>query len=238
MSLPVEISPNPLLRSTVEIRFSINIDRAKLFSIVYPAFASQFPIFEENKVPKELRKISPEFRFAPDYILKNDDFSLSFSSNLVAFENISEYKYWRNYFPFIKGQLSTFFQLNIIEKISRIGVRYASLFEGKNRIDEVLNFMPGIPVDEYEQTFSLIRLDLKKRYYNFHVQLANNAQAIKGNKPISGAYIDIDGSFSGQQSPSSEIFMLIDELHTEGKKIFFEKLIKPSFLETLNPKYE
>ena len=180
---------------------------------------------------------APELKFSADYILKNEDFSLSFGAGAIAFENVSEYKLWKNYFPFIKSQLNKFFALNIIDKISRIGVRYASVFNGNNKIEEALNFIPKIPIDDYEQSFGIMRLDFKKAGYNFHVQLANNAKVKKNNKSLSGVYIDIDSSYTETLQPNNDILRIIDELHTEGKILFFTKLIKPSFLETLNPKY-
>jgi len=237
MTLPIEISPNPLIRSTVEIRFSAKIERTKLFSAVYPSFASTFPIFEENKIPKEIRNLRSELKFSPDYILKNDDFTLSFGANSISFENASEYKFWRVYFPFIKHQLEIFFSLNIIDRINRIGVRYASIFGDGKKIDDILQLSTALNIDGYNQTFVSMNNIYKKGNYNFRVQLADNAQLIKNNKPLSGAYIDIDGSYKGELQPDTNIFNLIDEIHTEGKNLFFLKLLKPSFLATLNPKY-
>lgn len=237
MKIPNEISPNPLVTSTVEIRFSINIDSDKLFSIVYPAFAAELPSFDESKIPKELKIKEENFKYTPDYILKNDDFSLSFSGNAISFENVSDYKLWSNYFPFIENQLNKFFGLNIVDCISRIGVRYASIFDGKTNVEEVLNFTPKVPVDDYEQSFGLMRIDFKKDNYNFHVQLANNAKASKKNKSLSGVYVDVDSSYTDIIKPNSDVLRIIDELHKEGKILFFTKLLRPSFLETLNPKY-
>jgi uncharacterized protein (TIGR04255 family) len=237
MELPKKISPNPLVTSTVEIRFSINIDPSKLFSVVYPSFASELPSFEENKIPKEIRMQQEQLMFFPDYILRNEEFSLSFSNNVISFENVTEYKLWNNYFPFIEKQLNKFFSLNIVESISRIGVRYASVFDGKTKIDEVLNFTSKVAVEGYEQSMVLMRLDFKKANYNFHVQLAGNGKAIKNNKSLSGVYIDVDSSYTANLNPNSDILRIIDELHDEGKVLFFTKLLKPSFLETLNPTY-
>ena len=237
MNLPIEISPNPLVTSTVEIRFSIKIEESKLFSLIYPLFASELPSFEENAIPKQLKENNEQLRFTPDYILKNEDFSLSFSNKAMSFENVSEYKLWKTYFEFIKIQLEKFFSLNIVENITRIGVRYASVFDGITGLDDVLKFVPKIPVDGYTQLFNLMRLDLKLKNYNFHLQMANNAKAIKKDKSLSGPYVDIDASLTDDIKPNSDIFRIIDDLHLEGKSLFFNKLIKPSFLQTLNPKY-
>jgi len=237
MALPIEISPNPLIRSTVEISFSAKIERAKLFSAVYPPFASTFPIFEENKIPKGIRNLRSELKFSPDYILRNDDFTLSFGANSISFENVSEYKFWSVYFPFIKQQLETFFGLNIIDKINRIGLRYASVFGNGKKINDILQLSTDVRTEGYQQSFVSMTNNYKMGDYNFRVHLADNVQLIKNNKPLSGAYIDIDGSFKGELQPSSNIFNVIDEIHTEGKNLFFLKLLRPSFLATLNPKY-
>lgn len=236
MALPKEISPNPLVTSTVEVRFRSEVETQKLFPVVYSKFSNNLPFFNESKIPKELRGTNPDFAFAPDYTLKNDDYSLSFSNKVIVFENISEYKLWNNYFPFIKEHLDGFFQLGVVKQIERIGLRYASIFDKTESVNQVLKTFSSFPTEGYTHEFNFYRGDLNKDGFDFHLQVANNAKVTKNNKSMTGVYIDIDASLNGTLEPSIKVFEIIEQLHQQEKELFFS-LLKPEFVNTLNPKY-
>ncbi len=46
MSLPKEITPNPLILTPVEIRFISKAIEGNLFSKLYPVFSTDLPIIE------------------------------------------------------------------------------------------------------------------------------------------------------------------------------------------------
>lgn len=236
MTLPIEISPSPLVTSAIEIRFVSELEKQKLFPLVYKKFQNELPNLNENTIPKELRVLDPQLKNSPDYILSNNNFSLSFGINVISFENVSDYKLWNNYFPFVVDCLNKFFELGIIKYIERIGVRYASIFDHTENIAEVINQIPTIPINDFEQKFAYYRCDLVKDDFNLHLQLANNAKIIKNEKPLSGSYIDIDASFTSKIDANKNIYSIIDKLHTHEKEVFFG-LVKKSFLDTLDVKY-
>lgn len=236
MALPIEISPNPLVTSAVELRFVSEIDRTKILPVVYRKFQDLLPNLRESAIPQEIKKMDPQLKYSPDFILSNDDYSLAFSNNVVLFENVSDYKLWGNYFPFIKICLSLFFELGIIKVIERIGVRYASVFDGTKILD-VVNEVPALKISGYEQKLALHRVELKNDDFNFNLQIANNAKVTKSNKVLSGGYIDIDAVYSQEVVPDKSIFEIIDKLHVQQKTLFFD-LLKKTFLETLNVRYQ
>ena len=237
MALPKEISPNPLVTSTVEVRFNSGKETSQLLPLVYSKFLKSLPNLTESNIPKEIRANNSELAYAPAYTLSNDNYSLSFSNKIIAFENVSDYKFWNNYFPFITTHLKEFFELGIITNIERIGVRYASILDKVESIDKVLVDVPKFTLNSnYKQNFSYYRSDLIKDGCNLHLQIANNARATKNNKFLSGVYIDIDASFTGQLQIGNDIIGIIDKLHTQEKELFFS-LLKQDFINTLNPKF-
>lgn len=236
MKLPIQISPNPLVTSTIELRFTCPIPSKSLFPIVYKAFYNELPSFEFNNIPFDIKDTNPQFKYAPDYILSNENYKLSFSNNVLSFEHVSEYKLWGNYFPFISKCFNTFFEIVQIEFIERIGVRYASVLDKTEIASQVLISVPGLDLPNYNQKFESHRTIIKIENFNILLQIFDNAKAKKKDQDISGVYIDIDASFDKKLPPNEDVLKTIDRLHLEQKKLFF-MLLKKEYIESLNPKY-
>lgn len=239
MNLPIQISPNPLVISTIEIRFFSEMESADIFPLVYSKVMSDLPkLNTDNKIPKEFKNADPQFAYLPDYTLSNNDYLLSFSNRAISFEHVGEYKLWDNYFAFIKKHLQILFSLNFIQQIERIGVRYGSIFDKEERVEDVLNHVPSTGIQGYEEKFENHRATFQiDTHSTLLLQIFANAKASKNEKSMSGIYIDIDASHTEKLSPNNTIIDKIDKLHSLEKELFF-KILKPSFIERLNPKYK
>lgn len=236
MKLPVEISPNPLVTSTIELRFFTQASSIDLFPVVYQAFSSLFPKFEVSNLPSDVKSSNPQFKFTPDYMLSNENYRLSFSNTVLSFEHVSEYQFWRNYFPFVSSCYEKFFNLVKAEFIERIGVRYASVLDKTESANQVLVSVPGISLSGYNQKFEHYRSVIKVNGFNLLLQIFDNAKAQIKDHSISGVYIDIDASLDQKIEPNKKALEIIDQLHSEQKKLFFS-LLKEDYIQTLNPKY-
>ena len=83
MLLPKEISPNPLVSSTIELRFISELLDSDILANVFPVFSKDFPNLTEGQIPKEIKKQEPQLKYSPDYILKNEKFSISFTIEIL-----------------------------------------------------------------------------------------------------------------------------------------------------------
>lgn len=242
MALPKEISPNPLITSTVEIRFNSEISDENVLGNFYPIFSANFPKIKDlaNRIPVELKRERPEFKYIANYVLQNEKYSLSIGNNVIAFENLGTYQLWENYFPIIKENLELLKKTGLVKGVVRVGIRYASIFENKNNIDEALNFQNAINFNGYIQENQSLRSVFIKDNVSLLVQISNNAKLEKiGQAKIEGLYIDIDAS-SEKDLPTNiddALYSLIDKLHYEQKSLLFEGIMKKEFLDSLNPKY-
>lgn len=236
MKLPIEISPNPLVTSTIELRFSTQGSSSDLFPVVYKAFSDILPKVELSNLPPEIKSSNPQFKFAPDYMLSNENYRLSFSNCVLSFEHVSEYQFWKNYFPFVTQCFNTFFELVKPDFIERIGVRYASVLDKTESANQVLVSVPNVGLPDYEEKFEHYRTVVKVDDIKLLVQVFDNAKAEKKDQTISGVYIDIDASFEQKIEPTGKALEIIDRLHLEQKKLFFS-LLKEDYIKTLNPKY-
>lgn len=235
MNLPKSISPNPLFVTTIEIRFSTSINRFELFNKMHEKFSQTLPIIEEGKIHHDIRIKNENLRYSPDFIFKNDDFSISFSTNSVFFENISEYKLWDVYFSFVKNCLSDIFEMQFISEIERCGVRYGSLLNGVNPI-QALKSIPSIEVGGNASILDNFKAFFKTESGMLYLQMSPNAKIQKNETQKIGLYIDIDASNSKVLKPDDTVFLIIKNLHLEQKKLFFG-LLKEEFIQTLNPQY-
>ncbi len=236
MQLPKSISPNPLFTSTIEIRFSTSLNRMELLQKMSSVFSNNFPILEEGRIPQELKEQEEQFKYAADYILKNDDYALSFGTRSVSFEHVSEYKYWPTYFSFIKDSLGKIFELKFIDKIERCGVRYGSILDGLHNPKDVIIELPKIEISSMVSNFAGFQSVYKTDVSTLFLQISSNAKLVKSGIVKSGLYIDIDASYSKELEVNDYVFVIIDKLHKDQKELFFG-LLKEDFIKTLNPKY-
>lgn len=237
MNLPVEISPNPLVISTVELRLEINVSANEVIPYFFNLFSQEFPKFESTNILPEMRVHNPALEYAADYTMSNDSFRILFSKKSVAFENVGEYKFWANYFGFIKNCVEKLYSLGIIVKTERIGVRYASVLGSRQSFTQIFKNTPTLSIG-LEEKIEIYRTVIFKQDFKMALHIATNAKTTQTATQITreGVYIDIDASVENPPNNYNDILKRIDELHTEEKHLFFG-LLKESFIETLNPKY-
>ena len=235
MPLPKKISPNPLLISSIELRFVSKSNKDLMLAALFPVFSDELPILSTSKIPAELR-VQEQFKYAGDYSFSNDVYSLSFSDKVVVIEVIGEYPLWDSFFSFVKNQFSKLLKTNLMETIERIGVRYASVLDHTEELNKILTHIPRFNIENFEEDLILVRTDLKRNGKNLHLQIVKNAK-IERNKIVkNGTFIDIDASYKGPIEPNERIFKEITELHSLQKDLFFE-LISKDYLNKLNPEY-
>ncbi|NIG52510.1 TIGR04255 family protein [Chitinophaga sp. Cy-1792] len=241
MKLPVEITPNPLLSSRVEIRYVLNIQPDEVVGAFYSQFKDVFPILRETKVSKDPGIADELMKFAPDFLMSNDKYAIAFNGNAISFENMGDYQLWGNYFPFIRTQLSTLIEMKIVRSIQRISVRYVSLFEKQLTKESTFIKIPQFNLEGYKENLNLYRTSFNPSNdpnVLLKVQIVKNARASTANEFRIGTLIDIDAcrEFSDIDLDDN-IFEIVDNLHAEEKRLFFS-MLDNAFLQTLNPKYD
>ncbi len=236
MRLPKKIFPNPLLTSTIEIRFDSSLNHGDVLKTFYPIFGIKYPNMKEaSNMPKELKTSNSIFDHTPDYLFSNDDYSVSVGRNVISFENIGEYHLWPNYFKVICENLNLLKELRSIRSVKRIGVRFASIFDLTANASKILKYKIGVGHPGYNESLQLYQTNFKKDNTNLLLQIIPNAIA---NNNRHGFLIDIDASVEGQGNLGIEtkLYEIIDRLHTEEKELFFS-ILDEDFLKSLNPEY-
>lgn len=235
--LPKKISPNPLISSTIEIRFSSALSSDDTLSAIRPKFEKEFPKLTTRDLPLERDNI-PELEYVAKYILSNDDYQIFIDKNVIAFENIGEYKHWENYYPMIKKNLHLLSDTISINEIKRVGLRYISSFNVVEKLSDSFKFGFDAPLPDYNLENELFRTQLSKKDIYILLHLVKNADINQNGLTEQRTLIDIDISqFSCLLTLiGNELFNLINALHLEEKSFFFS-LLKEEFLNKFDCEY-
>ncbi|MGI8655746.1 MAG: TIGR04255 family protein [Pyrinomonadaceae bacterium] len=243
MQLPKKITPCPIEQVVVEIRFESVLPPEAIFGVVYNALNSSYPKVEQLpilQIPEFIRTQDPNLIFQPHHRLHRDNYSLQIGPKVLSVVLGKEYSGWNAYKSEIYMVFSKINTLNFISRISRVGIRYIDFFEGDifKNINVQLSMYGENAVTE--QTF--VRTLLKRDNFDCHLQVGNNMTVEAANAPARvGSIIDIDMSNTAVGGQTSEQFFqevdaLLEQGHHTQKDLFFN-LLKPEFLDTLNPVY-
>lgn len=232
---PTKITPNPLVSSTIEIRFKTEIEHGSIFKLFFGKFSEVLPTFESTSLPRDIRIKNAELKFYPDYLFSNDDYSVSFNENFISFENITEYKLWKNYSGSFNNILALILESKVIHSIDRIGIRYQSKFSVEN-FNTILKGIPSMKIDGLEENFVSYTTKSLADNFDLLVRLKNDITEISlDSEDTKEHLIDIDVSISNNVE-QKEICNYIELAHNLLKKTFFG-LLKEDFIKTLNPEY-
>jgi len=239
MKRPTKITPDPIIDAVVELRFENKVPSDAVLGMLFSVVRDDFPKFIKlpiADIPEEIRKKDNNLKYAPNYQSISSPFLLNVGPNVISISNPEKYVGWKeNFFPFIKNIINKIEQTDIVESFTRIGLRYIDYFEC-NIFDNITLQLTidNKPLNSPQTTISTI---FKQDSYFTRVQIQNNTTVNIGNKQGRGSIIDTDTFFEPSQSITfGEIVNAIDMQHELSLEIFF-KLLRPKFLDSLNPEY-
>lgn len=124
--------------------------------------------------------------------------------------------------------------LQIIAEIEYLSLRYLDFFQ--NNIFDNIVLSATFNNKSIGSTPTVIRTEIHENNIAHVLQIANNVHVENPIVNSDGSIIDITSVLRLRLIDNSTIFLFIESLHTEQKKIFFS-LFSFEFLQTLNPKY-
>jgi len=240
MEIPKKIDSCPIVDSVVELRFSSSIYPNAVFGLIFNSLKIDFPRVEKLpilQIPEQLRDTDPNFKYKAQYhLISEDGYSVQIGPDVLVMGAPIPYQGWNNYFDKIKLVIQKVFQIDIIEEVNRLGVRFINFFELD--IFKKINLDITINNEEHKPKNTLLRTEIEMRGFLNTLNIANNAkQAISQNSKRSGSIIDIDTYKEYNNKNFMEIYESeIQNAHNVEKEIFFN-LLKKDYLESLNPKY-
>ncbi|MGD9152838.1 MAG: TIGR04255 family protein [Gammaproteobacteria bacterium] len=237
--LPKTINPCPIRESLVELRFEPKVPLEVFLGLLYEKLKDEFtnPPQKTNilDIPSIIRDSDKNLKYAPHYQFENNDFLLKTSPRSISIAYKGEYPGWEKFFGFVKKVLIVSKEIDFMDKVSRIGVRYISFFEKLNIFSETkveIKLFGNILTEEK----NILRSEFNLDDFICVLLLSNTASFNQNGTTKQGSSIDID-IIKEENSLNEHSFEdIIDKAHEKGKIIFFG-LLKEKFLNTLHPEY-
>lgn len=239
--LPSRIEKCPLIDALIEFRFEAAIAKSAVFGVIYNLIRNDYrgnvinlPILQ---IPEQIREVDPNLKFKPLYRIEGDKFIIQIGYDVLSISSKMPYVGWPEFSQHSLSLINKIIQEGIIKRVSRLGHRYINFFRGDITNSLTMSFSM---TEKYVSENLLIRTDVRDGNFMNTLQFANNAnyRPNPNTSEIVGSLIDIDTS----REYSDNFFIEnreqeINMAHECEKKIFFS-LLKPTFLETLNPTFE
>lgn len=239
MKLPKKIDPCPIVEAVVEIRFDSILPGDAIFGMVYNHFKDDYPTLSKLPIlqlPDAIRSKDPNLIFSPHYKMQKDDFVLQIGPKVLSLVNVKEYSGWDTFYSKILETFNIISKLNIVDTVSRFGLRYINVFKNLN-IFKYSDFKAVLGDKPYEDVKADITIEMSSGDYINKFKVVNSAKVTVQDAFFEGSVIDVDISF---HKPSKNFFENMEEIieksHHEEKKVFFG-LLKDSYIQSLNPEY-
>jgi len=240
MKLPKQINPCPINQAVVEIRFNSSLPSDAVFGVVYNKLkesyrsAEQLPILQ---IPEAVRNYDPNLLYQPHYKLIKEYYAFQVGPKVISLA-ITEQKYttWESYYEEIQSVFEKIKEINFIDNVLRVGLRYINFFA--DDIWENININVKIIENEIAGEEIFVRTVLPKDEYKVMLQTGNQIRLEENNQVVGRAsIIDIDTSIEGANINFFEdMNSILEKGHSIEKETFFG-LLKDDFLKSLNPEY-
>ncbi|HEX2936155.1 MAG TPA: TIGR04255 family protein [Bacteroidales bacterium] len=234
MNLPKNINPCPIVDALLEVRFTSKINANAVFGLIYSVLQKDFQKVETLPIlqlPDVVRASDPNLKYKPYYKISNENFVIQIGPDVISISSFPKYLGWELFSKIIFDAITKIESVGIINAIERIGIRYINFFE--TNIFEKVNLKVCIGTNDILYKNTIVRTEIEQGEFSSTLQIANNA-IINGKL---GSIIDIDTFLTKNLDAFfSRKTELINAGHLKEKELFYS-LLKPEFLNTLNPTY-
>jgi uncharacterized protein (TIGR04255 family) len=236
-ALPKKITPERLKDTIVEVRYSASAPFDILFGQMYLAIKDSFSRTPNDSRPALLPlDFSNFFKLeiaAANNVFENDIIRLQLFDGRFVFNTNGAYQGWAVYFAEIKKIIKKLGEKGFLPNINWVGLRYVSEFEDV-KIFENLKWKFDFSWKNAQSINTTFKTEWLDESDKMIVNLVNNAQRDQ-NKHFSLVDLDVNHAFS-EAINYQTVLKKIEKLHQKEKKLFFG-LMKPDFLQSLNPTF-
>lgn len=239
IQLPVSIEKCPIIDALIELRFETKVNPSAVFGMIYNVLMDKYPGDITNlpilQLPEAVRNSDPTLKYKPLYRIVNKEVIIQIGPDVISISSVIPYIGWDRF----KGHVFEIVQLvsktNIINRVSRLGHRYINFFESNisDQITMSFEMTEGYHIENIQ-----ITTQVKDGDYDNTIQFSNSAM-LNVNLPSqkSGSIIDIDTfkEYNGNLFLEN-VVSEIENAHKSEKTLFFS-LLKPNFIQSLNPHY-
>lgn len=236
--IPIKLVQSPILEAVVEIRFVSNFPDGSIFGLLYKELKTEFQDYRELpyiQIPEHIRKQDKNLEFISLYSFENENYQVNFGNKVISIVDKKEYTGWNNYKIQIKNIMDILEKVELISKVTRIGIRYVDFFENISIQDKIKLKIQNSPFDIEKTT---IETNIKDDLFDIKLHILENCQISMRNDVLIGSIIDTD--VSKNYNEKKEIEQVLEEInlaHAKSKGIFFG-ILEDKYMKTLEPIYK
>jgi uncharacterized protein (TIGR04255 family) len=241
--IPIKITPCPIIDVVSEIRYKDDIASEIFAGMIFQALEKEgynciFQRLPINDTPIAIRMSNLHLKYQAHYVIDIGEVTIRISLSSVSIAIKGTYLGWNAYYAHVKKFMQIIQNLNLISAPERLGLRYSSFFE--QDIFDKIEISVKIAKEDLTNAKNYIRTEWSNLETDYTLQLSNHVllnEDNKTNKP--GSLIDIDVSTISKDKmyKMEDCKKLLIKFHNDEKQIFF-KMLKPEFLQSLNPEYK
>lgn len=240
-----KLKNNPILESVAEIKFDANFPDDIVVALIFKSLSTskEFKTFAQipqpiMQMPAEIRKIDPNLKFQPYYVLSKNNFSVGIGAHILQFFCRKPYTSFKSFEEFIKSGLDLI-ENSILKEINQISLRYVnkidnSLFDATDftfqcasgLVKSTNKINVNIESDIDENTKIILNLN----NCNANVTINDNGKVEKFND-VSIVNVSAVNSESKTMNDFKDktIYDIFTKLHDKTHDIFF-KLLKSEYI--------
>lgn len=238
MRIPKRITPDPIIEAVVEIKFEPKVPPDAILGLVYRKIEDKYKNIQKLPIlqlPDEIRTRDSNLRYQPYYKMTHGNFVFQIGPRVLSL-SVAKYPGWDSFAQEINYIYNQCNDSRILDKIVRLGMRYIDFFDSNMFKHCLLSlYLQG---RDFSEQATALHTQVAHDKYVSDLRISNMATVTKEGKNREGSIIDIDTYVDDPKfivnNPLPE---LLDSQHKIAKELFFS-LLKPDFLETLNPEYE
>jgi uncharacterized protein (TIGR04255 family) len=236
--IPLQISPNPVVEATLELKFESAVPVGTIFGIIYSKFQATYPQTSPLpilNVPEEIRAADPNFRHQVLYKLSNAVYDIQVGNDVIAIHSNKGYVGWNAFYEEISKFFAAIVESKVVKKPLSLTIRYVNFFnidifpeiDFELRLFNKNHKSPNLTIRSERLENGLIEI--------LHVSNAANMQ-IAPNDFRPGSLVDIAVIDNNIDNVFADYPEIANCIHTREKNLFFG-LFKNKFIESLSPVY-
>ena len=248
--LPKSINPTPIVSASIEIRFDVNCPYDLVYGKLFDILVDRYPKVDKLpilNIPENIRiqdnlLETPHYRFYDD----NAPYSILLAPKLFTFvyskqdleTHSDDYQGWSEYiFDELCKLYKSIFDLGIIKKVYKLGIRYNDFFKDINIFDNTtINIVNKNNQREDKISTQITQTKNIEDVIN-NVTISNNALFQNKTSSYQGSMIDIDSFMINFNTDFiSDYKNYLQKVHEINKQLFYDKLTN-DFIKSLNPQY-
>ena len=231
------IDPHNLRDTIVEIRYEGVYDFSVLKGIFYEIFKDELTSLTT------LANIKIQLRGQGELKLngfegldfRKDEVKITFTEERIHFNTLETYPGWEAFRTIIQKVIARLEHRQLIRYVKQTGLRYISDHQHR-QISEIAKVTWSLGTQYGMATQATLRQQYRYESDRVTVTLANTILTGEEQTPVAVMDIDVTHQFEPDSPVTDSLLDTIERLH-RVQKMFFEDIIQPGYLNSLNPEY-